>query len=429
MVRQHVRLPRKVRALLGFVCVLVLIDTMFFTALTPLLPHYVHSAGLTKAGAGLLVAAYPAGTLIGALPSGLLVSRLGARHVVLLGLTLMSASTLLFGWSTAAIMLDAARLVQGLGGACTWAAGLTWLATEAPDERRGEMLGIAIGAAVGGALFGPVVGAVASQTGTGPAFSAAAVAGAALIVTALMVPAPARSVAQGLRAAWPAIRDPRVGTGMLLTMLAGCAFGVVDVLAPLRLSRLGASAVLIGATFLASAAIESGLSPLAGRLSDRRGELVPVRLSLVLAVAVSLLAPVLAPAPVLIVVLIVGMPAYGTLFAPATALLSAGAQRLELNQGLAFGLANLAWASGQAVSAACSGAIAQATSDFVPYALLAGGCLAALIAVRPGRSRIVSRLTSAANSASSASPAEYRPVSGVMLANPPQPADEPTDCS
>jgi MFS family permease len=394
MARQQGRLPRRVRVLLGFVCALVLVDTMFFTALTPLLPHYVHVTGLTKAGAGILVAAYPAGTLVGALPGGLLVSHLGARRVVLLGLALMSVSTLLFGWSSAAALLDTARFVQGLGGACTWAAGLTWLAAVAPEERRGEMLGLALGAAVGGALFGPVVGAVADQVGTGPAFSAAAVAGAALIVIAFVVPTPARTQAQRLRAAWPAIRDPHVAAGMWLTMLAGLAFGVIDVLAPLRLSRLGASAVLIGATFLAAAAIETGLSPLAGRLSDRRGELVPTRLSLIAAVAVSLLAPVVAPAAWLMALLIVGMPAYGTIFAPATALLSAGAQRLELNQGLAFGLGNLTWACGQAVAAAGSGAIAQATSDVVPYTLLAGACLATLITLRPGRSRLVRRLTS-----------------------------------
>ena len=41
------RLPRSVFALLAFVCAIVLVDTIFFTALTPLLPHYVHAAGLT----------------------------------------------------------------------------------------------------------------------------------------------------------------------------------------------------------------------------------------------------------------------------------------------------------------------------------------------------------------------------------------------
>src|SRR5487761_1499460 len=51
--------------LLVFVCALVLVDTVFFSALTPLLPHYARVAGLSKAGAGVLVAAYPIGTLVG----------------------------------------------------------------------------------------------------------------------------------------------------------------------------------------------------------------------------------------------------------------------------------------------------------------------------------------------------------------------------
>jgi hypothetical protein len=108
-----------------------------------------------------------------------------------------------------------------------------------------------------------------------------------------------------------------------------------------------------------------------------------VRITLVGAVATSLLAPVLAPAAVLVMALILGMPSYGVLFTPAMTLVSGGADRLRLNQGLAFGLGNLAWATGQGVAAAAGGAIAQATSDFVPYALLAGACLATLVATQP----------------------------------------------
>jgi MFS family permease len=367
--------------LLAFVCALVLVDTVFFSALTPLLPHYTQTAGLTKAGAGVLVACYPAGTLVGSLPGGVLVARVGDRRVALLGLGLMSAATLAFGWSHTALVLDAARFVQGLGGACTWAAGLAWLSASAPDERRGELLGTAMGAAVVGALFGPVVGWAAIQVGTGLAFSAASVAAAALMAAAFAVPSPRPGGSQALREVLPALRDPRLANGMWLMALAGIAFGVVDTLAPLRLARLGADSTVIAATFLGGAVIESCVSPIAGRFSDRFGARRPVLIGLVAGTLFSALVWLPGTAGWLIPVLVLGTPFFGSLYTPAAAMVSESAQDQKLNHGLAFALTNLTWAAGQAIAAAGSGALAEATSDVVPYLLLGAACLATLSGV------------------------------------------------
>jgi len=384
--------PDPARRLLVFVSAVVLVDMVFYTALTPLLPHYVHRFGLSKAAAGLLVAAYPAGTLVGALPSGMIASRLGVRPAVLCGLVGMSGATFVFGFGSSFAVLDAARLVQGFAGACMWAGGLAWLAGATSAQRRGAAIGTAFGSAVGGALVGPVIGAAASRVGTGPAFTAAGVAGVCLVVASAFVTPPLAGEPQRLRSALPALRDGGIAGGLWLTCLAGLSFGVVDVLAPLRLSRLGAGGVIIGATFLGAAAVETVLSPVLGHLSDRRGRLVPVRVALAAGVAVSILAFVLQPLWVLVAFFVIGLPAFGALFVPASALVSDGADRRNLHQGLGFGLVNLAWAVGQATAAATSGALAQATADAVPYLLLAGVFVGtALLFGAPGR-RVAGRL-------------------------------------
>jgi MFS family permease len=388
--------------LVVLVSAVVLVDTVFFTALTPLLPHYVHTLGLSKAQAGILVASYPIGTLLGAVPGGVLASRLGVRPAVVLGLAFMSASSLVFGYAHSMALLDAARFVQGVAGACTWAGGLAWLAAAATAERRGAALGTAFAAAVGGALLGPVMGAVASHVGTGPAFAAATVGGGALMVASFLVPKPLPGSRQTLRSALPALADPAISVGMWLTFLAGLAFGVIDVLAPLRLNRLGAGALVIAGAFLGSAALEIVLSPLVGRLSDRRGRMVPVRLSLIAAIAVSVLAPVLRPAAVLVALLVIGLPAFGTLFVPAAAMIGDGADRRQLHHGLAYGLGNLAWAAGQGVAAAASGALAQATVDAVPYLLLAATMAGTAVVLRRRDDRVEDGLMEGGTEASSA---------------------------
>lgn len=114
-------MPRRLIALIGAI---VLVDTLLYAALAPLLPALQDEFGLSKAGSGVLVGSYPLGTMLGALPGGWAAARFGPRAVVLTGLALMTVSGVAFALAGTTLLLDLARLCQGLGGAATWTAGL-----------------------------------------------------------------------------------------------------------------------------------------------------------------------------------------------------------------------------------------------------------------------------------------------------------------
>jgi MFS family permease len=146
------------------------------------------------------------------------------------------------------------------------------------------------------------------------------------------------------------------------------------VLAPLRLDELGVGAAGIGAAWLGAAVLETGVSPVVGRVSDRRGRIVPCMIGLGIGVGLMLLFPWPNAAWQLIALVVLAAPAVGMLWAPSMALLSDGAESLGIAQGIAFALSNLGWSIGQTAGAAASARLADATSDAVPYLLLAAVC-------------------------------------------------------
>jgi MFS family permease len=370
------------RRLLALVSAVVFFESAFYAVITPLLPELATQYGLTKAQAGVLTASYGAGTLVGSLPFGWLVARSGVRRVLQLGLGLMVVSSVAFPLAGNAVVLDAARFAQGVGAAGCWTAGLGWVMVGAGAARRGTAIGTTMAAATVGGLCGPVLGGIASAAGTEVVFSVAAAFGVVCIVWAQRTPAPARVGQASLSLLAAALRDRRVVAGLWLILLPGLLFGTIFVLAPLQLDRLGAGAAAIAAAFLVAAAIEAAISPLAGRLVDRRGPRLPATAGL----AGGALAMALLPWPdeawQLVLVIMLAAPLIGFLWTPSIVLVGEGAEALGVEPGFAFALTNMGWALGQAAGSAGSAGLAQATSDKVPYLLLSGLCLATLVRLR-----------------------------------------------
>jgi predicted MFS family arabinose efflux permease len=383
------------RKLLVFAMAVVFADTMFFTALTPLLPHFADRLGLDKTGAGVLAASYPAGVLLGAIPSGMVAARAGVKRTVLVGLTFVAICTVLFGVSTAAWEIDLARFVQGLASAFSWTGALAWLVAATPSERRGTTIGTAFAAATGGALFGPVLGSVASVGGVGWTFGAVGAASLALAVWAASIPKARPETPQPVSALLRAARDGRLRAGVWLMALPALLFGTLGVLAPLRLSHLGFGPVAIGATFLIGAAAEVVANLGVGRAADRHGLLRPLYPALAASAVVAALLPWPGSRFALAVVVVFGALAFGMLFTPATTLLSNASEHVGLDYGYTFAVVNLSWAVAQAAGAAGGGALGHAAGDRVPYLILAAACALTLGAVWRLRGSISSTTRSA----------------------------------
>jgi MFS family permease len=205
-------------------------------------------------------------------PGGSLVDRIGSRRVGLYGLALFAAGAALGALAGSFGVLIASRLVQGVGAGLVSPASLAGAVSGFPPERRGSALGI-WGASSGMAnLVGPVVGGLLTVVIDWRA------------CWWFFVPA-SGAVAYGLRRFVPAtihgdespdaagLRQRVVAAAALVAALTFVVMIGAFYLAQQYLQVAAGYSALGAAAALTLIAVLVGVAaPLAGRLSDERGE-------------------------------------------------------------------------------------------------------------------------------------------------------------
>ena len=366
---------------------MVFFDVVFFSAIAPLLPDYVADLGLSKAQAGVLSASYAAGTLVFSLPAGLLAASFGPRRTVIVGLLLLGVSSVAFGFADEFLLLDMARFTQGGAGALIWSGALTWLISVSPPERRGSIIGTALGTAVAGALLGPALGALAATIRTELVFSAVLGVAIALAVFAARLPEAEAPEPQNLHEVAETMFSRPIVIATTFVAIPSVMFGAVEVLVPLQIDDLGGGHALIAGGFIAGAALEAVLAPIAGRYSDRVGRRLPFMVGLsICALAMAAVAIGQAMGVVMAGLILTSLGG-GICFTPALTMLSEVAEASRLHQGFAAGLSNMAWAAGQVVGGLAGGGAASVAGNAAPslaiIALLIGTVFYAFRALAP----------------------------------------------
>ena len=367
-------------------------ESVIYSVVTPLLPHYAHEFAASKPAVGLLAAAYPAGMLPGSLLGGWVARRAGVRRATVVGLLLFTAAIAPYGFGSSIAVLDGLRFVQGIACGLIWSGGLAWVIAVAPRGRRGEVLGSVLASAIFGTLVGPILGTLAVAIGTEAVFLCVGAVSLALTFWTLEFQEPPRTSLGGAAPLRALVSNRRFILGFWLVGLIACTIGATKVLLPLRLSRFGASGVEIGVTFVLASLVSALLSPWTGRLVDRRGVVLPLTVGL----GASALLLVTLPLPhealplAVLIVLALGGPLVGAMMG-AVSVMTDAVERI--GAALAFGtmLLNLAWAIGETVGAPAAATLSRATSDAVPLVLLSAAMLLTIVPVllaRPRRAQL-----------------------------------------
>ena len=357
------------------------IDASLYLAVLPLLPRYAEQFNLDTFQVGVVLAAYPASVPFVSLACIVLVPRIGARRISLWSAVLMTVATVIFAWSPNAAVLILARFVQGFASGSIWTASMSWVTDNAPPERRGRESGIVMGMLSAGSVAGPGIGALAATAGSAVAFGlVAAVSAFGVLLTALAPQGRAVGSESRLLAALRAgARQPATIAALAMSVIDLTAFGAVDVLVPLRLGQRGTSVEAIAFAFALGAVLGAAIGPPAGRLVDRVG---PARVGVVVAFLVMLNPLILAFDPsndVQLALLVIAGPVFAAVGASMFPLSSLGADAARVSHVTVMGLMGVVWAAGFAVAPLVIGAVAEASSPSVAFALSALLCVPTLV--------------------------------------------------
>jgi MFS family permease len=395
-----------------------------FGGLLPVLPIYFNDQGIDLATLGLVIAAWPAARLLSEPVFGWLADRTARVPLMVIGLVatgIFGALPLVLTGPVAFLLL---RAGAGLGAAIYDPAARGFLTDATPPERRGEAFGLYGAAQMGGLLLGPSIGAYGAGQFGGIAFvfvfsAIAAVVAAVAVALRVREEGPAHKadaspssdrtamppespyvegrLAADLVADRATAADGRVmrllNRGLIAAIIlnAGGYYGggTYEVIWSLFLQGLGADLALIGLTFAMFGLPVLVLSPLAGKLVDRRGSFAFIVIGMVLPAVTGILYTLMRDPSFAVPLILVEATGFAFLNPALYSVVAANSPpgRSSTAQGL-FGAAGTL---GFIVASVTAGILAERNILFPFYAFSAVMLVSLVVAVAVGGARLRGR--------------------------------------
>jgi MFS family permease len=236
---------------------------------------YAEKQGASLAIISVMASAYMVSNFMFQYPAGWLADRWGRKQMILISLFAQAALSLVYLFLTDPRLFIVLRFVEGIAAAAFMPSARALLSDNIPEEKRGEAFGIFGAFLNAGFLLGPAFGGLIA----GWAYSAAFI-GAVLfrLVAAILVIFLITSNMQQKRivqkeafaVSWRELFAPRLLGAYLLAFGDFLYVGFDTTLAPLWLTRLGASITWIGFSYVCWSLPGILLAPWTGKLADRK---------------------------------------------------------------------------------------------------------------------------------------------------------------
>lgn len=266
--------PVRRRTALAGIVAAVFVSGTGIGSILPILPLFLRERGASYALVGVIVGAALVAQAAGQWPAGWLADRVGRREMMVAGLLLAAAASVLFVLPLSVAWLVVLRFVQGLGFAAAAPAERAAVADVVPAEELGVAYGWVSGARMSGLIVGPALGGLLAVFGRWTVFvtTGGALAAAAMVAAVALGPTVRRRGLPGGGAVvdlWSDRGGVALRAVVVMTIGIGLMIGIYDVIWSLYMRAIGASDFVIGLSFSLFALPLVIVTPFAGWASDR----------------------------------------------------------------------------------------------------------------------------------------------------------------
>lgn len=274
-----------------------------FGALLPVMPLYFTQHGVAISLLGVVIAAWPAARLVTEPLFGVLADRVPRIPLMVAGLLVAASAVGAMAIWTGPAAFVVLRALSGLGTAMYDPGARGYLTDAAPADRRGEVFGLYNAAQMGGILLGPAIGGLGAAL-VGGYFFVLVFSSVTTLLAAIAVAARVREVRGPRRArdsiaaapsyaefpgepgpgergpadagarvteAPASLRNRFILAAILVNVAGYFGGGLYETIWALFVTDRGGGVELIGATFAVFGLTTVLLSPIGGRIVDRRG--------------------------------------------------------------------------------------------------------------------------------------------------------------